>query len=154
MRAAIRWIFEHSYLLLSVLAISCIQAAILTYKDLGKQVIATSQTTGVEITHLFISNHLKQLGVAKLLSEIASKSILLFLVQCIPVIVYEYFQSIKSKRIVALIIWLLSALASIPKLENIAGYLMSPLSSIGFFTDVFPNYDDSERFFEALESKY
>jgi hypothetical protein len=42
MRAAIRWIFEHSYLLLSVLAISCIQAAILTYKDLGEQVIATS----------------------------------------------------------------------------------------------------------------
>jgi hypothetical protein len=75
---------------------------------------------------------------------------LLFLVQCIPVIVYEYFQSIKSKRIVALIIWLLPALISIPKLENIVAYLMSPLSSIGFFTDLMSDSNAIEEFGEGF----
>jgi hypothetical protein len=75
---------------------------------------------------------------------------LLFLVQCIPVIVYEYFQSIKSKRIVALIIWLLPALVSVPKLENIAAYLMSPLFSIDFFTNLMSDSNAMEDFGEGF----
>ena len=61
MKAGICWICEHSYLLLGVLAISCIQAATLAYGDLGNQVIANDyeQLPGAEVTHLLIFNHLK-----------------------------------------------------------------------------------------------
>jgi hypothetical protein len=150
MRAAIRWIREHSYLLFGILAISCIQGAILTYRDLGEQVIATSQMPGVEITRLFILNHLKDLGFVKLFSEIAGKSTLLFFVQCIPVLIYERFQSIKSKRIAALTIWLFPALSTLLKIEYTAGYLMSPLFLIGFFTDLFSDSNPMEDFSEGF----
>lgn len=150
MRAAIRWICEHSYLFLGILAISYIQGAILTYRDLGEQVIATSQEPGVEITRLFIFNHLKDFGIAKILSEIAVKSIMLFLVQCIPVLIYERFQSIKSKQVVAFTIWLLPALIGLPVLENIPSYLMSPLFSMGFFTELFSDSNPMEDFSEGF----
>jgi hypothetical protein len=151
MKAAIRWICEHSYLLLSILAINCIQAAILTYRDLGEQVITASyeKLPRVEVTRLFIFNQLKNFGVTKILSEIAVKSIFLFFVQCIPVLTYAYFQSIKSKRIIALTIWLLPVMITLPKLEYIAGYLMSPLFSIGFFTDLFSDSNAMEDFSEG-----
>jgi hypothetical protein len=150
MRAGIRRIYEHSYLLLGILAISCIQGAILTYKDLGEQVIATSQVSGVEVTRLFIFNQLKDFGVEKIFSEIAIKSILLFLVQCFPALIYAYFQSIKSKRIVALTVWLLPALIALPTLKNTAAYLISPLLTVGFFTDLFSDSNAMEDFSEGF----
>jgi hypothetical protein len=152
MRTAIQWICEHSYLLFGILVISFIQAIILTYGDLGEQVIATNyeQLPGVEVTRLFIFNHLKELGFVKLLSEIASKSILLFLVQCIPALIYARFQSIDSKRIVALTIWLLPALITLPTLKNTAVYLISPLLSVGFFTDLVSDSNAMEDFSEGI----
>jgi hypothetical protein len=139
-------------LLLGVLVISFLQASTLTYRDLGQQIINTNhaQLPDVGITYLFISNHIKQLGTTKLLSEIASRSILLFLIQCIPVLFYEYFKSIKSKRIVVLVIWLVLAIIGFPILKNIAVYLFSPLFSIGFFADLMSDSNAMEDFAEGF----
>lgn len=150
-KSPIRWISRHSYLLLSLLITSCLQAIILAFGDFGSQAILANveQLPGIKVSHIFIFNYLNQLGVIRIVWKITNGTVLLFLIQLIPTSIYSCFQSIRGKRIASLIIWLLPALISLHAVEGTVAYLMSPLFAIGISISLLGDFT-KEDFAEGL----
>ena len=126
-RALTDWSSCRFWLLFCVFIISSLQSAILAFGEIGHQVILenSEQLPGVLIPFPLFVNHLSRLGGIKALSTLGGKIFPLFLVQSIPALVYSFCESLRSKRITALLIWLLPAIISLPTLIGPPLYLMS-----------------------------
>ena len=143
---------QHYYLLFGVLIVCLIQAMILVCWDVGRQVIRDNieQLSGIEVPPSLIFNYLSQLGIGNIIWKVVSKTIPLFLIQCIPALIYGRFQSVAAKLESPLIIWLVPALISLPTIVGTVIYLMSPIYSINFFVRlVLDKADTKEDFAEA-----
>ena len=122
-RALADWLLCRFWLLFCVFIISCLQSATLAFGEVGHNLEPLS---GVSIPFPLFLNHLSRLGAIKALLILGSNVVPLFLVQSIPALVYSFCKSPRSKRIAALLIWLLPALISLPSLVGPVMYLMSP----------------------------
>jgi hypothetical protein len=141
----------HFYWFISILTVSCFQAIILAYGDFGEQTVSANldRLLGVRVPSILILEHLHKQDIWIISFSVMIRAILLFPVQCIPAFIYDYYQSIRGKKIAAFVIWILPALIALPTLKDSAMYLISPLFSVGFLisllSDQFTKEDFSER---------
>lgn len=137
-KALASWLERRSWLLLCVFSISWFQSATLAFEVIGHQVVSenSGQLPGVQIPFPLFLNHLNRLGVITSLSTLGGSLISLFLVQSIPALVYSSCKSLQSKRITALLIWILPAIISLPILVGPLLYLMSLLYAPSIWLDL------------------
>lgn len=133
-KALADWLLCRFWLLFCVFTISCIQSATLALEEIGRQVVLENSEQllgGILIPFPFFLNHLSRLGGIKALSILSSNVVPLFLVQSIPALAYSFCKSLRSKRITALLIWLLPAIISLPTLIGPLVYLIyTPLAPL------------------------
>lgn len=131
-RALADWLLCRFWLLFCVFIISCLQSATLALAEMGRQVVSENSEQllgGIRIPFPLFLNHLSRLGGIKALSILSSNVVSLFLVQSIPALAYSFCKSLRSKRITALLIWLLPAIISLPSLIGPLVYLIyTPLA--------------------------
>lgn len=159
LRRFIRFLSAHTHngygLFLAVFLLSFHQGTILAYSEFGRAAIAANieQLSDAYIPKSLVLGYLEQLGLGRILCTIATYAIPLFLVQSVPAFIYGSCNSIKDRRTVALIIWLLPAIIGLPTLVITAMYFMSPLFAIytfpGFMFDT-TGQSHKEDFAEGL----
>jgi hypothetical protein len=169
-----RWLSRHFYVILTLLVVSCLQALILTFDEFIWEAISANQKLFSEIKapvpNTFILDYLNQIGIFRVGSATAIKAIVLFAIQSIPVCIYSYCHSIKSKRIASLIVWLLPPLiVKIPlivetilsypshiflgvlfSLRSELVYLLSPVCTLDFFLNLASDTFDKKIFYKGI----
>jgi len=145
-KAPVNRFLYRSRLLFCVFIISCLQSATLALGEIGHQVVTENldQLPGVLIPFPLFLNHLSRLGGVKTLLTRGSSVIPLFLVQSSFALVYGLCESRRSKRITALVIWLLPAMISLPTLVGPIIYLMSAIYPFILLDLVSGNLDKEE----------
>jgi hypothetical protein len=130
------------FLVVMVVAMSCLQAMVITYTLVGAQAVGIEghQQSSTTVPSAVILNYLHQLDTPKI-SEIIgwffTRTVTFFLIQSVPLVVYFYCShSTRQKRIIALTTWLLPAIISAPTIIVPILYIFSPLISIEFFSNL------------------
>ncbi len=130
-----RWAGKHRKLWQGLLVISLFQLVIISYADLGKQLIANTEAdwTNNFSCSFVIYHRLDRIDVLGVAFEVIQKFIIIFALEFAAIWIYSFCQSLRSKRIAAIAIWLSPLVLSIDSLAYaIYYYLLSPLASLFF----------------------
>jgi hypothetical protein len=129
------WVNKHCKLLQGFIVVSLFQLVVISYADLGRQLIAKTEDdwTNQFSCSFVIYHRLDRLDLLGLAFAVIPTFIIVFALEFIAVWIYSLCKSLQRKRIAAIAIWsspLLSAIYLLP--DAIDYYLLSPLASLYF----------------------
>ncbi len=142
-------------LLICNLFLSIYQGYVLTYGNFGEKAILAGLEDGetLRIPPEIFWNYIHQHLVAVLTTYFAY-FLMVFIIQCIPIAIFNEFKSSKGKVIASLCLWAAPAIIGLPTIIFTALYLFSPVYAIGSIPAFTINFYDvsfgKEEFVEGL----
>jgi hypothetical protein len=130
-----RWISKHRKLLQGLFVVNLFQLVVISYVDLGKRLIANTESdwTNNFSCSFVIYHRLDRIDVLEMAFEVIQTFIIVFAIEFVAICIYSFCQSLRSKRIAAIAIWLSPVVLTIYLLPYaIYYYLLSPLTSLQF----------------------